>query len=222
MLEDEAELGLRDRQALAGADEERHARPAPVLDVEAESREGLGGRVGATPSIDVAVVLAADVVRRVGRVDRAEDETCESLSVFGFAPRRRLHRRGGDHLHQVVDDDVAERSDGVVEVTAVLDAEVLGHRDLDRTRRSCGSRSARAASSRTGGRGSPRCPSSRGSGRCGRAGTRRCTGGARRRARSPTRGRAERLLDDDPGVLRRPAPASPSTTRPNRNGGISR
>jgi hypothetical protein len=32
----------------------------------------------------------------------------------------------------VVDDDVAQRADRVVEVAAVLDAEVLRHRDLDR------------------------------------------------------------------------------------------
>ena len=32
----------------------------------------------------------------------------------------------------MVDDDVAQRSDRVVEVAAVLDAERLGHRDLDR------------------------------------------------------------------------------------------
>ncbi len=30
----------------------------------------------------------------------------------------------GDHLHQVIDDDVAQRADRVVEVAAVLDAEV--------------------------------------------------------------------------------------------------
>ena len=36
-----------------------------------------------------------------------------------------------DHLHEVVDDDVAQRADRVVEVAAILDAEVLGHRDLD-------------------------------------------------------------------------------------------
>ena len=32
----------------------------------------------------------------------------------------------------MVDDDVAESTDGVVEVAAILDAEVLGHRDLHR------------------------------------------------------------------------------------------
>ena len=36
------------------------------------------------------------------------------------------------HLHQVVDHHVAERADRVVEVAAVVDPEVLRHRDLDR------------------------------------------------------------------------------------------
>ena len=31
----------------------------------------------------------------------------------------------------MVDDDVAERADGIVEVAAILDSEVLRHRDLD-------------------------------------------------------------------------------------------
>ena len=44
--------------------------------------------------------------------------------------RRRLHRDRREHLHEVVDDDVAQRPDGVVEVAAVGDAEVLGHGDL--------------------------------------------------------------------------------------------
>ena len=44
--------------------------------------------------------------------------------------RRCLHRDGGEHLHEVIDDDIAERPDRIVEVTAVRDAEVLGHGDL--------------------------------------------------------------------------------------------
>ena len=52
------------------------------------------------------------------------------MSVVGVAAGRRLHRGGGDHLHQVVDDHVAQRADRVVEVAAVLDPEALGHRDL--------------------------------------------------------------------------------------------
>src|SRR4030095_6411374 len=36
MLEDEPELGLQDGEALAGPDEERNTRPAPVVDVETQ------------------------------------------------------------------------------------------------------------------------------------------------------------------------------------------
>ena len=54
-----------------------------------------------------------------------------SFSVSGSPPDGRLHRRRRDHLHEVVDHDVAQRPDRVVEAAAVLDAEVLGHRDLD-------------------------------------------------------------------------------------------
>ena len=87
---------------------------------------------GATPSMSqVAVVLAAHVVGRVGRRDRAEERDLRVLDRLRVAARRRLHRARGDHLHEVVDDDVAQRADRVVEVAAVLDAEVLGHRDLD-------------------------------------------------------------------------------------------
>jgi hypothetical protein len=41
LLEDEPKLGLGDRQMLAGADEERDARPAPVVDLQAQSGVGL-------------------------------------------------------------------------------------------------------------------------------------------------------------------------------------
>ena len=51
--------------------------------------------------------------------------------MAGSPARGGLHRGGRDHLHQVVDDHVAQRADRVVEVTAILDPEVLGHRDLD-------------------------------------------------------------------------------------------
>ena len=66
-------------------------------------------------------------------MDRPEDgDACAFLSVFGSPAGRWLHRGGCDDLHQVVDDDVAQRTDRVVEVAAVGDAEVLGHRDLHR------------------------------------------------------------------------------------------
>ena len=63
-------------------------------------------------------------------MDRAERRELRVLEAFRVGRRGRLHRGHGDHLHEVVDDHVAQRSDGVVEVPAVLDAEALGHRDL--------------------------------------------------------------------------------------------
>ena len=81
--------------------------------------------------VEVAVVLAADVVRRVGGGDRAEERDLRVLERLRVTAGGRLHRGRADDLHEVVDDDVAQRADRVVEVAAVLDAEVLRHRDLD-------------------------------------------------------------------------------------------
>ena len=133
MLEDEPKLRLGDGKPLAGADVEGNAGPAPVLDVEPQRGIGLGRRVGRNAvDVAVAVVLAADVVGGIRGLDRAEERNLRVLHRPGVAARRRLHRAQGDDLHEVVDDDVAESADGVVEVAAILDAEVLGHRDLHR------------------------------------------------------------------------------------------
>ncbi len=86
---------------------------------------------GDAVDLQVAVVLAAHVVLRISRPDRAEQRELRVLQRFRVGAGRRLHRGERDDLHQVVDDDVAQRADGIVEVPAVLDAEVLGHRDLD-------------------------------------------------------------------------------------------
>ena len=133
MLEHDSHLGLRRRQALAGADEEGNARPAPVLDLEPQRGVRLGRRsVCDAVDREVAVVLPAHVVRRVALDDGAEERRLRVLDRRRLAARGRLHRRRGDDLHEVVDDDVAKRADRVVEVAPVLDAEVLGHRDLDK------------------------------------------------------------------------------------------
>ena len=129
--EDQARLGLGRGEALAGADEERHAGPAPVLDVQAQRGVGLRLRVR-RDAVDraVALVLTAHVVGRIGGAGGAQDGRDRVLERARVGPRRRLHRDRRDHLHQVVDDDVAQRADRVVEVPAGVDAEVLGHRDL--------------------------------------------------------------------------------------------
>ncbi len=200
MAEHGAQLGLRDREALAGADEPRHPAPAPVVDLQAQRGVGLRRRVlRDAVDVAVAVVLAADVVRGVGRVDRAEERELGVLEAFRVGGRGRLHRRDGDDLHEVVDDHVAHRADRVVEVPAVLDAEALGHRDLhagdvvavpDRLDHRVGEAQVEELVG-------PHLPEEvvdpvelR---------LRRCTGGFRPRARAPRRGRARTASRPRPG-----------------------
>ena len=108
MAEDDPQLGLGDGQLLAGADEPRHPRPAPVVDLQAHRGVGLGGGVlGDAVDVEVAVVLPAHVVRRVGVGGGAEDGVLGVLERLGVVAGGRLHRGHGDELHQVVDDHVA-------------------------------------------------------------------------------------------------------------------
>ena len=77
-------------------------------------------------------MLAAHVVHGIGGLDRPEERDLRVLHRLWIASRGSLHRDGGNDLHQVVDDDVPQGTDGIVEVAPVLDAEGLGHRDLHR------------------------------------------------------------------------------------------
>ena len=87
VLEDHADLRLGDGESLARSDEERHARPAPVVDVEAERCVRLGGRVRCDAvDREVALVLPADVVGRVGLGDRAVEGDLASSSVLTSPP----------------------------------------------------------------------------------------------------------------------------------------
>src|SRR6185437_8300871 len=129
-VEDEAELGLGDRQVLAGADEEGDAPPALAVDPELERCVGLGRRACSDPrGRAVAAVLAAHVAGGVGSNDLLEQAT--PGRVNGFALPRRFHRRCSEELQEMVDDDVTESADGVVEAASVLDTELLGQCHLD-------------------------------------------------------------------------------------------
>ena len=57
--------------------------------------------------------------------------TFSSRSGVGLERRRRLHRDEADQLQQVVLEDVARRAGLLVERPALLDADRLGHGDLD-------------------------------------------------------------------------------------------
>ena len=118
---------------LAGAQVERHAGPAPVVDEALQRDEGLG----------LGVVRA----RRARRGSRCTGPRTTSLGWIGCIERKtlffsrliaagssevgRLHRGEREDLEQVGDDHVAVGAGRLVEVTALGQAEGLGHVDLD-------------------------------------------------------------------------------------------
>ena len=183
------DLGDLARQALAGAQVERHARPAPVVDLQAQRREGLGARVRRDALLlGVAGHLeAADDAPRVLRRGRpcvgtssgaARRWRCEDLDLLvahlvGTEVDRRLHRHQAEQLQHVVLDHVAERAGAVVVAGAGADPEVLGGGDLDVVDVVAVPQRLEHRRWRTGTPGcsgpSP-CP---GSGRCGRSAARR-------------------------------------------------
>ena len=130
-LEEQSQLGLGHTQALAGADEDRHAGPAPVVDLQAKRRVGLGAGVR-RDSLDlaIAVVLPAHVMSRTRVRGGAEDGELGVLHRFRVRAGGRLHRRRREQLHEMVHDHVAQGADRVVEMPAILDPKALGHRDL--------------------------------------------------------------------------------------------
>ena len=118
-------------EALAGAQVERHAGPAPRVDVQAQRRVRLDVRVRRDAGlVAVAAILAAHEIGRRGRSNGFEDFTFSSRSDVRVGSDGRLHREMRDDLQQVVLDDVANRADFLVEFAAAADTEGLGHRHL--------------------------------------------------------------------------------------------
>ena len=120
-------------QPLAGAQVERHALPAPVVDEGLDGDEGLGVGVGGDALLlAVAGVLAADdVLGRAAATSSRRPSRARAPSGFGVQRGRRLHRDEAEHLEEVGDDHVAEGAGFLVEAAAHLDRERLRDVDLD-------------------------------------------------------------------------------------------
>ena len=118
-------------ETLAGAQIERHARPAPVVDAAFEGDEGFGVRLRADTFLAaIAVVLAAHHVRRADRHHAAEDFVLLLADRGRLERRRRLHRHEGQDLEEVRHHHVAEGADVVVERRPLVEPERLRHVDL--------------------------------------------------------------------------------------------
>jgi len=139
------DLGDLARQALAGAQVERHACPAPVVDLEAQRGVGLGMRVrrhallleiaddGLAAAVAGGVLGAnAHLGQLVGcrRADRVEHLDLLVAHRVGGEGHRRLHAQQRQQLQHVILDQVAQRARVVVVAGAAADADVLGGRDL--------------------------------------------------------------------------------------------
>ncbi len=144
-MEAEGHLGHPGRQPLAGADVDGDAGPPPVLHPQPQGDVGLGhrvgGHVGLRPVADHRLaadgpgrVLAThhlvDGLVRCGDVDGLEELDLLVADPVGVHRGGRFHEGEGEHLHDVVLDDVAQRAGRLVEAAPVLHPEALGHRDL--------------------------------------------------------------------------------------------
>ena len=131
-VEANQDLAHRLGQALADADQERHAGPAPGGDVQSQRGEGLDGRVlRHARLLAVAAELAAHDVGLAHRGHGADELGLAVADRLGVLARGWLHREQRDDLEHVVLHDVADGAGGLVEAGAALDAEALGHRHLD-------------------------------------------------------------------------------------------
>src|SRR5689334_10903612 len=95
-------FGRGDRQFLAGADVERHAAPALVVDVHAQRDECFHVRIGGDAlGIAIAAELPAHDVLRIDRTHRTEHAHLFVARRGGFPGSRRFHCQQGGHLLQV-------------------------------------------------------------------------------------------------------------------------
>ncbi len=132
-------------KALAGAHEDGHARPTPVVDLELHGHVGLGAAVGRhavlLPVADhllalgpPGVVLGPDHVGQdlLGRrnLDRPQGLDLLVADALGVDGRRWLHQGERQHLQDVVLDDVPQSPCRFVEPAPMLDSEGFGHGDL--------------------------------------------------------------------------------------------
>ena len=140
------DVGLARAQALAGAQVEGHAGPAPVVDLGPQRDESLGRAVrGNAGFVAVAghrgtadrargVLAAHQVLRERGRgpgFERAQDLELLVADGVGVGIDGRFHGQRAQQLQGVVLDHVAQRAGAVVEAAALFHAELLGNGDLD-------------------------------------------------------------------------------------------
>ena len=138
-LEDDVDFGELRGQRLAGAQVERNAAPAPVIDLEAGGDKSFGERIvrdffflaigGDGLAVDeAAAVLGADdvLLQEVEgrRGDGAEDLDFLVADRLGVERGGRFHGGEGEELEEMVLEHVAGGAGVVVVAAAALDADL--------------------------------------------------------------------------------------------------
>ncbi len=133
------------RHALASAQVEGHASPAPVVDFGLYGDEGFGVAVVIHVLFEVVSlhIIAADLPGDVlpahglvlhvvtgNRLEGFQNLDLFAANRFGIEAHRGFHRHQAEQLQQVILQHVAHGAGMVVIAAALLDAEGLGHRDL--------------------------------------------------------------------------------------------
>src|SRR5262249_10030947 len=115
----------------SGAQIPGNARPAPRIDEQAQCTEGLDIRAtGDAVLPSIARVLTAHQIFGRERPHGSEDRRRLLVHRSKTAIRWRLHREQRDDLKQVILNDIAQASCGLVKGASPLYAEVLRERDL--------------------------------------------------------------------------------------------
>src|SRR6202158_2225600 len=140
------DLRRASREPLSRAQIERHARPAPVVDLQFQSDKRFRVRIrrdiwfAAIANDALAVhhagaVLAADHVFQdifgIERLDGVQDFGLFIADLIGIEGNGRLHRRHGQELEQVVRHHVAQGACGLIESAAMLHADGFRRGDLN-------------------------------------------------------------------------------------------
>ena len=139
-MELQGHLGHPGGQPLAGAHVDGDPGPPPVLDPQPQGHEGLGLAVGghalllavaddggtrrSTPAVYWARTDRSTASSVVGMYTAFSSFTFSSRMCVGVHAGGRLHQGEGQHLHDVVLDDVAQGPRRLVEAAAVLDPEL--------------------------------------------------------------------------------------------------
>ncbi len=125
------DFGAGHRQALAGADVEGDAAPAPGIDLQLQGGKGFHlGIGGHSLLLPVAAKLPAHQVLRLQRRNGFQHLDLFVARRFAVGADRRLHGQVDQDLEQVVLDHVADGAGLIIKGAPALDAEIFRHGDL--------------------------------------------------------------------------------------------